>query len=157
MRCATRFLLLAAVLASVANPANAADKHAAKAHIDFQIRIPHVLQMSLSGQPAAIRVTQEDIERGEVVVRGARVRLVSNSRNGFRVRAELSGEAFVGAALHGLATPVEVQERVAVTWMRSTVGGASPQPVEVEYRFRLAPGARPGDYAWPLALTLENA
>ena len=157
MRFATRFLLLAAMLVSVANPVSAADKHAAKAHVDFQIRIPHVLQMSLSGQPATIRVTQEDVERGEVVVRGARVRLVSNGRNGFRLRAELSGEAFVGAALHGLAAPVEVQERVAVTWMRSAVGGAYPQPAEVEYRFRLAAGTLPGQYAWPLALSLENA
>jgi hypothetical protein len=136
--------------------AQAGPSEPAQARVELRIVVPRVLSMKLQGHPGTVQVTDEDIARGEVVVTGARVELVANARNGFRVRAELHNEAFAGVAVKGLASPIEVTQRVAVTWMHATAGGARPGPALVEYRFRLAAGARAGQYAWPLGLTLED-
>jgi hypothetical protein len=139
--------------AAVAQPPQ---QHSASQHLDFKIVIPRILRLRLIGQPRAIRVTQADVERGEVTVRGARAELVANGRNGYRVRTELTDEAFSSMTMKGLSRPIENAERVAVTWMRPMVG-AEPGPSEVEYRFRLAPGTKAGDYPWPVVFTLEDA
>jgi hypothetical protein len=156
-----RYLLipaLASALAMFASPAAcaASTNHSAKSDIDFRIVVPRVLRLNLAGQPRAITVTQSDVERGEVVVRGTHVEMVGNDRRGFRVRTELTHAAFTGLALNGLANPIEAQERVAVVWMRPTIGRPAAA-AEVEYRFRLAADAAPGQYPWPLQLTLEDA
>ena len=158
MRSLLTFALLSA-LAMLASPAAAAApaaKHSAKSDVEFRIVIPRVLRLNLAAQPRAITVTQADIERGEVVVRGTRVQLLANDRRGYRLRTELTHAAFTGLALNGLANPIEAQERVAVVWMRPAVGGPAGE-TEVEYRFRLAADAAPGQYAWPLQMTLEDA
>lgn len=158
MRCLLAFAL-ATALATLASPAAiaaSAAKHSAKSEIEFRIVIPRVLRLNLAGQPRAITVTQADIERGEVVVRGTRVALLANDKRGYRLRTELTHAAFTGLALRGLANPVEARERVAVVWMPATVG-RPPEAAEVEYRFRLAADAAPGDYPWPLQMSLEDA
>ena len=156
MRCALRILLLLlATLAFAPATTHAAGTPPVRAEIEFRIKIPHVLRLTMAGQPAAIEVTHDDIRRGEVVVRVPRVMLVANGRHGFRLRTELHNAAFTGVAMHGLARPVEANERVGLTWMPRT--DVRPQPAEVEMRFKLAADARPGQYSWPLGLTLEDA
>jgi hypothetical protein len=156
MRCALRILLLLLTTLAFAPAAvHAGTTAPVRAEIEFRITIPHVLRLTMAGQPAAIEVTQDDIERGEVVVRVPRVMLVANGRHGFRLRTELHHAAFTGVAMHGLARPVEAHQRVGLTWMPRT--DVRPQPAEVEMRFRLAAGTLPGRYSWPLQLTLEDA
>lgn len=158
MRCLLTLALICALamFASPAIAASSAAKHSAKADIEFRIVIPRVLRLNLAGQPRVITVTQADVERGEVVVRGTRVELLANDRRGYRVRTELTHAAFTGLALNGLANPIEAEDRVAVVWMPPTTGRPAAA-TEVEYRFRLAADAAPGQYPWPLQMTLEDA
>lgn len=150
------FIALVAMGWGCSQPA-AAGESRAEAHLDMRIVIPRVLFMKLLDHPRTLRVTEADIARGEVMVSGTRVELVANSRTGYRIHAELRHPAFAGVDLRGLASPIEVHGRAAVAWMRSMIGAPSPGAAPVEYRFRLAPDARAGEYAWPLALTLEDA
>jgi len=40
--------------------------------------------------------------------------------------------------------------------MASMVGRPKPAPMPVSYELQLAPGATPGQYGWPVALSLEH-
>ena len=146
-----------AALAWCGNLPAFAGERRAEANLDVTIVIPRVLSMKLLDHPRTLRVTEADIARGEVVIRGTRVELVANSRNGYRVHAELRHAAFAGVDLQGLDSPIEVRGQAAVAWMRSAIGAPRPGAAPVEYRFRLAADAQPGEYAWPVALTLEDA
>jgi hypothetical protein len=40
--------------------------------------------------------------------------------------------------------------------MASMVGRPKPAPMPVSYELTLSPGATPGQYGWPVALSLET-
>ena len=124
--------------------------------MNFVIRVPRVLQMRLIDHPSSVLVTPADIAQGEIVVRGPRVEIVANNRNGLHIRAELRGHAFAGMRLSGLAREIRAQEAASVTTMPSTTGEPRFQSRNVEYRLRLAADTSPGQYAWPVALTIQD-
>lgn len=127
--------------------------HAA-AHVDFQVKIPEVMRLTLIGLPATLRVTPEDAAAGEVRVDGVEALVVVNDPRGYTLQADLSGP-FSAAAIDGLAAPVQVRSRSAAVRMPTMVGQRL-QPRRIQYRFDLAKGTAPGVYAWPLALAVSN-
>lgn len=136
---------------------DAAGAKSASAQVRFQVHVPRVLRMQIRHQPPTIAVTQADIDQGEVVVRGVRVQVFANDRRGFRLRTEVVHASFAGVTVTGLASAVDVRDGVSITWMPAVSTASAAGPVEVEYRLRLAAGASPGVYAWPVALSLEDA
>ena len=143
---------LLAALAAVALPAAAA-KHSASAAIDFRVAVPRVMALQLDGHPARVQVTAQDVARGELVVRGPRVRITANAREGFLLRAELRGAAFRGFEVDGLPALVGCDCTSTQAPMRVAGNRLS---TEVAYRLRLAPDAGPGEYGWPLTLSLQD-
>ena len=111
------------------------------------------MALQLDGHPARLRVTAEDLARGEVVVRGPRVRITANDRNGFILRADLRGDAFRGFEVDGL--PARVACDCASSQAAMRVAG-NRLATEVAYRLRLSADAAPGDYGWPLTLSLQD-
>ena len=129
---------------------------AARASLDFRLTVPRVMQMRLLGHPASLDITAEDIARGIVTVTGPRVDLVVNDRLGFVLRAELVNAVFSAAKIVGLPSQLVATAGGATARIASMVGRARPQPLDVRYELQLAPGAQPGRYAWPVALTLQE-
>lgn len=149
-------LLLAAIPVCAGAEGIASGTLSASSTVKFVIRIPKMLQMRLIDHPSSVLVTAADIALGEIVVRGARVDIAANNRNGFLMRAELLGQAFTEMRLSGLARDVRAEGGALVTPMPSTAGGPRLEPRNVEYRLRLAADASPGRYAWPVALTIQD-
>ena len=147
MRCPA----LLALLALAAAPAGAATR--ASASLDLRVTVPRVMALEMEGHPAQVRVTEADVARGEVVVHGPRVRIAANERHGLVLRARLHGEAFSGFEMDGLPAALgcecdEAQVALRLPGRRIAAG--------VAYRLRLAAGTPPGDYRWPLTLSLQD-
>ena len=121
--------------------------------VDLRLTVPRVMALQLDAHPTRVHVTPEDVARGEVVVRGPRVRIAANDRNGFLLRAELRGDTFSGFAVDGLPAPVGCECASAVAPMRVAGNRLS---TEVAYRLRLASNAAPGVYGWPVTLSLQD-
>jgi hypothetical protein len=124
--------------------------------VRFVVNVPRVLQMKMLEHPSFVLVTEADIARGEIVVRGPRLDILSNQRNGFLLKVQLLNRAFSGMRLTGLAREVDAEGEASVTSLPSMVGQARSEPRSVEYRLRLAEDAAPGQYAWPVSLTIQD-
>jgi hypothetical protein len=126
----------------------------ARASIDFAVKVQKILQLRLSGQPATLEVTDDDVARGEIVVRGAHIHILANAPRGFLLNAQVFGP-FAAVAIAGLSVPIEVRGGSTAVQMPSMLGKPRP-PASVEYRLKLATNAQPGRYAWPVALALQE-
>ena len=149
--------LAAANLAAHAASAVATGSGAkASASLDFTISVPHVMQLRLLGHPAAIDVTADDIARGSITVSGAQLDLLVNDRDGYVIRAQLGNPVFAAARVLGLPGELVVGAQSATLRMASMVGRPRPAPMPVSYELQISPGATPGRYSWPVALSLEQ-
>lgn len=158
LRCALFAVLAAAApfafgASGVATGSAGLSAHAA---IDFQVNVPRVMQMRLLGHPAYVAVTADDIARGSIKVSGPQVDLLVNDRFGYTIRAEVASAAFTAVKISGLASPVVATQSGATIRMTSMVGRPKPAPLPVEYELQLAPGTQPGQYAWPVMLSLQQ-
>jgi hypothetical protein len=128
----------------------------ASAALDFSIKVPHVMQLKLLGHPAAISVTPDDVARGSITVSGGQLDLLVNDRDGYVIRAQLANPVFTAAQVLGLPGALVAGDGARSLRMASMVGRPKPAPIPVSYELRLSPGATPGQYGWPVGLTLEN-
>ena len=128
----------------------------ASAAIDFTINVPHVMQLKVLGQPAAVQVSADDIARGSITVSGAQLDLLVNERDGYVIRAQLANPVFTAAKVLGLPGALVAGDGATTLRMASMVGRPKPAPMPVSYELQLAPGTAPGQYSWPVALSLEH-
>jgi hypothetical protein len=128
----------------------------ARAEVRFAIKVPRVLRMEELDHPSEVTVLDQDVARGEVVVRGPSLRFVSNNRSGHVLRARLHGNSFSGLEIVGLPALLAFDGASGATAMSARPGAGATGAYRIEYRLRLAPGARAGRYAWPVALELQN-
>jgi hypothetical protein len=128
----------------------------ARASIDVSVTVPRVMRLLLLDHPATIAVSAEDVARGFVRVSGPRIDLLVNDRQGYAMRAELTGAAFTEARIAGLPAAVTATREGVLAQMPTMVGRSRPQPFAVVYELKLSPDAAPGQHAWPVALTLAG-
>jgi hypothetical protein len=126
------------------------------AALDFTVSVPHVMQLKVLGQPAALQVTADDIARGSITVSGAQLDLLVNDRDGYVIRAQLANPIFTAAKVLGLPGALVAGDGATTLRMASMVGRPRPAPMSVSYELQLAPGTTPGQYSWPVALSLEH-
>jgi hypothetical protein len=159
-----RALLLAAALAALLPVPALADggtatgpgSHSAKARLDFRIRIPAIAWVRSSGHAPRVDIRAEDVERGFVEVRRARIAVRANMRGQKRLVAQVVAAFAESVQIDGLPQPVLAQpEGVSPLW--GGRGAVVDGSYEVHYRIRLAPGVTPGVYPWPVFLKLEVA
>lgn len=136
--------------------AQASGSPVAKAVLGFAVKIPRVLSMRLVDHPSSVTVSEQDVARREIVVRGARVDIAANHRNGYVLHAQLVGEAFTGLEFAGLERTLRSDGGLIVVPMPSTAGRPRSEPRPVEYRLLLAAHTTPGTYAWPVALSIQE-
>jgi hypothetical protein len=123
--------------------------------IHIAVRIPRVMRLRALDLPSTITLTSDDISRGEVVVKG-RLDVLVNDPQGYLLGAQLTSRTFPGFRLEGLARVVETNGEPVAVSMPSMVGLKEIKPFPVEYRLHIAPDAVPGQYPWPVILTLHN-
>ena len=147
--------IAAIALAVLAGSARAegvtASRGVASGHMDFRIAIPAMVRVEGMSQPRSLRIAREDIARGYVDLDDATsVRVTSNSRSGFAISVafdeHLVSRVFVRIRGDDLAADASGD------WLHVDAPRMVAAPLRLGYRLFLAPGAREGEYSWPVAL-----
>jgi hypothetical protein len=79
-----------------------------------------------------------------------------NDRDGYVIRAQLANPVFTAARVVGLPGALVAGDGATTLRMASMVGRPRPAPMPVSYELQLSAGATPGQYGWPVALSLET-
>lgn len=122
------------------------------------VRVTATVQESASvrvlQQPARLVITQDDVRRGWLAAPAATLlALRCNMPRGVDLQVAFDTSLVAAATVTGLPQPAQLAGdggvlRLAGPHLRETV-------FELRWQLRLAPGARAGTYAWPVALQVE--
>jgi hypothetical protein len=127
-----------------------------RAAIDVSIVIPVVMQLRQLAHPNTLDISADDIARGKVTVTGTQLDLLVNDPVGYVIRARVVNAMFSAVSIVGLPGPLIATPLSNTLRMASMVGRPRPTPVPVQYELQLSPGVTPGQYAWPVSLSLEK-
>ena len=121
----------------------------------WAIGLPHGY-IVMEHQAQSIDVTDYDVARGFVVVRGGS-RIVVTTRSGGRYALDFAtrGSAFSSVQFEALGQAVALGAQGAMLIEHDAPAGRTA--IAIDYRFRLAPGTAPGTYAWPLEIVARRA
>ena len=147
-----RLRILLGVVCALLTGVAAAD---GPALIAWAIGLPHGY-IVMEHQAQAIDVTDEDVARGFVDVRGGS-RIVVTMRSGGRYALAFAtrGIAFSSVQFEALGHAVALGAQGATLIEHDAPAGRTA--IAIDYRFRLAPGTAPGTYAWPLEIVARRA
>ena len=128
----------------------------AGARIDFRIVIPAIIRVAAVAQPERIVVEARHVAQGYIDLdAGTSVKITNNTRGGFLLTASYDAQL-----LSMVEVRISGQNLTASSGtgsMRVESGVVVDKLVPISYRLYLAPGARTGDYRWPVALAFSLA
>jgi len=147
-----RFRILWGVVCALVTGVAAADRPAPAA---WAIGLPHGY-IIMQHQAQAIVVTDDDVARGFVDVRGGS-RIVVTMRSGGRYALGFAtrGIAFSSVQFEALGQAVALGAQGATLIEHDAPAGRTA--IAINYRFRLAPGTVSGTYAWPVEIIARRA
>lgn len=101
--------------------------------------------------PAGLRITPEDVARGEVEADSPMlVEVDSNAPQGARLNLWLTGGPVRSAQVDGPGTSAWIGEQPAQVTVARQTEGRQRLTLPLRTRFSLRAGTEPGNYAWPL-------
>jgi hypothetical protein len=145
---------LAAAFLGLALLAGAGCAQADGASVPMQVTavVRQFFRLQVVSQPQVIQVSQRDVARGYVdVPEPVRLAVESNSSNGYAIQFARHGDEFRAAQVQGLGQEVEVDSQAAMHWKPA----ARRETLEFRFRLRLAPQLRPGEYPWPIQVSMS--
>ena len=123
------------------------------ASLDFAIRIPTFFRVSAVAATRVLTIADADVARGYVdVPASTQMRIATNWRDGYLVTIVGRFEVVRSVRIVGMNSDFEIDAQTRVASVR-VPARASETPLDLGYRFVLAPDARPGNYPWPIALS----
>lgn len=106
-------------------------------------------------QAPEVAVNEEDLSRGYVeMVAATRLSIYNNDKNGNLLHFSAIRPPFEKALVSGLGNEVQVGVTDAFVHQEYKKGTITRT---LNYKFYLSGDARPGNYAWPLTITLDEA
>ena len=109
--------------------------------------------LSVDVQPGSVLVTADDVRRRYVDLPAAsRVRVRTNSSNGYMLVLEVESAEFDAVVLEESGERVEIR---GSGFVDRPFRGRSEVVSELGYRFLLNPATQPGVYAWPVAVSAQ--
>jgi hypothetical protein len=116
--------------------------------------LPTARLESLRSSPA-LTLTPEDVGRGFVEVEHATSVVVkTNSPTGYFLEFDIAGEMIRGMKVLGL--PGEAFVAPADGRVIRPTRGPLVETLDLGFRFELSPSAEPGEYPWPVSLTVST-
>lgn len=111
-------------------------------------------KMQTLHQAAQLKITETHVARGYVEVQAAsRFSVSTDSPAGFSMEFHPVGNIFDSVQVVGLGRPFELGAEGGTMILR---GPQVPNQIhDLNYRFMLRPGTQPGDYPWPLQLSVR--
>jgi hypothetical protein len=146
----TAFAAFAFVLACSAAFARA-DGASAQMRVSAVVR-PY-LRMQVVSQPHTIDVSARDIARGYVDVPiPVQLAVESNSRDGCTIVFARNGDFVREAQVRGLGQELQVAQEGFMHWTPN----ARRETLQFQFRLQLAPQVSPGQYPWPIQVSLSG-
>jgi hypothetical protein len=146
----------ALILASLAATLQAAENHngSATATLSVSATVMARAMATTEYQSPELVITAADIARGYVdVPRATRLQVRTNSANGYLLVFESTQPLFTEVQVSGAGEQVSIASGNG--WVLEPFTATTVSMV-LSYRFSLAPGVRPGSYAWPLSVTAQT-
>lgn len=128
--------------------------HTEQANLHVSAFVKDYVRANVIQQETEIYISEEDIREGFVEIKGAtRIEIKTNSRIGCilifdRVQAGIFKEAIVT----GTFGQASIGPEGGMVFLK----GQKAFVLELDYKFLLEKGVKPGRYPWPLSLTLSN-
>jgi len=136
----------------VSTPAEAAQTSAA---MSVSVTVVAHAQMQTIFQATHLNISKDDIVRGYVDAQAAsRFSVTSNSRSGYLMQLYPVGDLFDSVQIRGLGNPVQMGMDGGALVQRGLVPAKST--IELSFRFSLRPDVLPGNYPWPLQLSVRS-
>ncbi len=125
-------------------------------HSEFSVTatVRAVANIELQSVPADLKISAADLRRGFVdVAQPTQVIVRSNSQSGFALEVLTVTPLLSSMMIQGLNSDLSLGAEggtIVQRWQQ-------PQAIKLSLKFRfvLAPGLIPGDYPWPLRLTVR--
>lgn len=136
---------------SLVSSAEAAQKNAA---LSVTVTVIANAKVRTEYQAAQLTISAADVARGYTEIAAAsRFAVLTNSRSGYLMEFNPVGNLFAAVEVAGLGKDVHLGADGGSVAQR---GPTSPGMThELSFRFTLRPEARPGDYPWPLQLSVR--
>ena len=153
----TTALTLALSCGSLIHPqaVRAADSGSASTRLMVTATILKHAHLKIISQMAAVKITQDDIQRGYAdVPTGSRLEIHSNSPDGYVLEFESQSDFVRETQVRGLGNTVQLGAQGGVVSQSQLGGGLTRVTVELGFRFLLSENAQPGTYAWPLHVSV---
>jgi len=154
------FLMLAGVggpLATAGAEGGAATR-AASARVNFRVVIPPVLRLRTNHHPQQLVITARDAAAGYVeVASGMELEVHCNLRNGFAMQLAVTSPIVDAVEVSGLPVPVRFGALGGTVSFPRVPGDPNRKLLQLGFRVKLAPDARPGIYAWPVSVSFVSA
>jgi hypothetical protein len=144
------------IAATLAGSLQAAEPRSGSASATLSVSATVVARAILTTtyQTPTVTVTQADIARGYVdVPEATRLQVRTNSVGGYLLAFESGQPFFTEVQVSGAGARVSLASGNG--WVLEPFAGTSIA-MELSYRFVLAPGVQPGEYAWPLDVTART-
>lgn len=149
-RCGPSLNKAAAIALLLATSSLSGRADAGEARTSFQVTatVTQSAQIRTAHQTPFLSVTAEDVQRGFASVRaGSRIDI--SAPGGYLLEFRLTGEPVRSVRVTGAGKAIEFGPTGGTLYER-----AAAAALVLDYRFELAPGSRPGRYAWPVMLTV---
>lgn len=125
--------------------------------VRFAIVIPPLLRMRALRQPPRLVVTERDVAAGFVDLPRAVALEVQSNLRAYAVQLHLASPMVREAEVTGLGETVRIDGSAAAIGVAPGPRGTAPVTLTLGLRLRLDRGAVPGEYPWPMAVTLAPA
>jgi hypothetical protein len=130
------------------------------AQLEVSVQVRPVARLEVLRQVTDVLVTEGDVQRGYVEIRGASVLSILHNTPYFLVfdggGASDRGSPFVAAEVGGLGAGLVVAS-VGTSLVRRPLERAGKETIGLRYRLILAPDARPGVFSFPLRISVRPA
>jgi len=145
--------VLVAILSFAATPdADAAGSKSASAQLKVSATVLPYTSLNVYNRTQALEITDADISRGYVEIRGASsVEVSSNTRQGYYLSFDCYDKAFRQVQVDGLGKPAMVGSGSSIIPMPHS---GRAMRMELSYRFILSEGVKPGAYPWPMTISV---
>lgn len=126
----------------------------AEARLNVVVVVPRHASIRMA-PPAALTVTAEDAARGYVELPAPlQLEVYSNLPHGYTLVFERRGEHVRQASVQGPDGEFLVGEAGALRARPAAGRGLARELLPLRLRFELAPGTAPGQYPWPLTISM---
>ena len=135
----------------MAQPAEAAQNNAA---MSVSVTVVAGAKMQTQYQATQLNVTQLDVDRGYVdIVGAARFSVTTNSHSGYVMEFNPVVKLFDSVQVSGIGSPVHLGADGGMIAQRDLTHLA--QTHELNFRFTLNQDVKPGNYPWPLLMSVR--